>query len=213
MTEEQKPARDSGRDSGRRDAGRPRGEPVLENILQRTLEEIAAHGPQGASIDRIAKAAEVNKTSIYRRWPTRESLISAALERVASVLALEIADTGSLRGDVASMAQSIAAWVQSPQGRALALAAAEISSTAIQATNPTIAAGAAQILESQASDPMRALVARAESRGEWRQGVAPQMLLAVLVGAVLHRTLIEHQKADAVWIEQLVDLVCGGLVR
>src|SRR5690242_7791444 len=83
----------------RRDAGRPRGQPITEAVLDRTLEELASFGVAKLSVSRIARAADVNKTSVYRRWPTREALVAAALERVHERLASQLQDTGSLRGD------------------------------------------------------------------------------------------------------------------
>ena len=61
------PVRASVKKKPRRDAGRPRGEPIEAVVLARTLEELVEHGVDGASIDRIARAASVNKTSVYRQ--------------------------------------------------------------------------------------------------------------------------------------------------
>ena len=52
---------------GRRDAGRARGEPIVDSILEHTLADLSRAGLDGLSIDRIARAAAVNKTTIYRR--------------------------------------------------------------------------------------------------------------------------------------------------
>ena len=68
----------------RRDAGRARGAPIVEAVLTRTLEELAQAGLEGLSVERIARRAEVNKTSVYRRWPSRGELVAAALEQVLS---------------------------------------------------------------------------------------------------------------------------------
>jgi len=38
------------------------------------------HGVAGASIEKIAKRAGVGKTSIYRRWSSREALLAQAIE-------------------------------------------------------------------------------------------------------------------------------------
>ncbi len=80
----------------RRDAGRPRGEAVTEAVMLCTLDELASHGLSDLSVERIADAAEVNKTTIYRRWPTREALVAGALEYVMLDLDDRLVDTGSL---------------------------------------------------------------------------------------------------------------------
>jgi AcrR family transcriptional regulator len=61
-------------------AGRPRSTVVHQAIMQSALELFIEHGVAGASIERIAKRAGVAKTSIYRRWPSREALLAHAIE-------------------------------------------------------------------------------------------------------------------------------------
>jgi AcrR family transcriptional regulator len=61
-------------------AGRPRNPEVDQAILRAALELFIEHGVAGASIERIAKRAGVAKTSIYRRWSSREALLAQAIE-------------------------------------------------------------------------------------------------------------------------------------
>jgi AcrR family transcriptional regulator len=61
-------------------AGRPRSPVVDQAILRAALELFIEHGVAGASIEKIAKRAGVGKTSIYRRWSSRETLLAQAIE-------------------------------------------------------------------------------------------------------------------------------------
>ena len=61
-------------------AGRPRSPVVDQAILGAALELFIEHGVAGASIEKIAKRAGVGKTSIYRRWSSRETLLAQAIE-------------------------------------------------------------------------------------------------------------------------------------
>ena len=61
-------------------AGRPRSPLVDQAIMRGALELFIEHGVAGASIERIAKRAGVAKTSIYRRWSSREALLAQAIE-------------------------------------------------------------------------------------------------------------------------------------
>ena len=188
----------------RRDAGRPRGEPVEAALLARTLEELVAHGIEGASVDRIAHAAEVNKTSVYRRFGTREALIAAALERVAHDIGAQVSDQGSLRRDLQLVAQHVAALLGAPMGRSLARAAFA------ESVDSAIASLAAREMESSRA-AARSMVKRARARGEWRRGIAPEVVFAALVGALLHRALLERAPLTAGFIRQVVDLVTVGV--
>ena len=53
---------------------------VDQAILRAALELFIEHGIAGASIERIAKRAGVAKTSVYRRWSSREALLARAIE-------------------------------------------------------------------------------------------------------------------------------------
>lgn len=187
----------------RRDAGRPRGQPVIDAVLLHTLDELASAGLEGLSVERIAKASGVNKTSIYRRYPTRDALVIAALERVHDDLSADVADTGSLRGDLRALAGRVGAFLESERGRALARAIFAAPASA------DVGLAARAQLAAQAAVPVQALIARALGRGEWREGVDPGVLLAALVGGLLHRVLLEQQPIDDAFLSALVDVIVG----
>jgi AcrR family transcriptional regulator len=189
----------------RRDAGRPRGETIEATILARTLDELAAHGWEGLSVERLARAAEVNKTSVYRRWPTREALVAAALEAVADRLAVELPDEGSLVAELRTLGRAVAAFAETAEGRAVLRAASA------EAVGPALAAVATRRLASSALGAVPAIVARARARGEWRDDVPPEVLLAVLVGAIIHRQTLERQVVSPAWLDAVVTTLARGV--
>ena len=63
-----------------RRAGRPRSASVNRAILRAAWDLFIERGLAGASIEMIAKRAGVAKTSIYRRWPSRDALLAQAIE-------------------------------------------------------------------------------------------------------------------------------------
>jgi AcrR family transcriptional regulator len=75
-------------------AGRPRDPVIDQAILRAALELFIEHGTGGASIEKIAKRAGVAKTTIYRRWASREALLAHAIEaaRNATGLTIELID-------------------------------------------------------------------------------------------------------------------------
>src|SRR5262245_16386487 len=56
-----------------------RGEAVVRGILAAALEELARTGYGALRIEGVAARAGVNKTTVYRRWATKENLVRAAL--------------------------------------------------------------------------------------------------------------------------------------
>jgi AcrR family transcriptional regulator len=188
----------------RRDAGRPRGPFVVDAVLDATMIELAVGGPDALSIDRVARRAEVNKTTIYRRWPTRDDLVVACLERVLQQVT-ELPDTGSLRGDLLQLLAVTAGLLETTAGRALFRAA--ISDSAA----PAITDLAQRRLQDGLARPTSTLVERARRRGEWSTSASPQPAIFMLVGALLHRALLERAPADQSWRETIVDLLIQGL--
>lgn len=189
----------------RRDLGRPRGQPIERAILAATLSELAAVGLDGLSVPRVAAAAGVNKTTVYRRWPTREALVAAALQAALHETAEAIGDTGSLRGDLTSLVHLVAARLDSAEGRALVRAG--------------LSEQAAEVVGALSQDPVvreqtevMEVIARAAARGEWDPcRHPPDAVLAMVTGAVMHRVLMERQPVTPQWAEAVVDVVVRGL--
>ncbi len=95
---------------------------VRRRVFDATLELLAARGYQALSIEEIADAAGVNKTTIYRNWPNKAKLIqAAALDR--SSIAIRVRPSGDLERDLAEMLQSVAHYITSPVGHALIVSA------------------------------------------------------------------------------------------
>ena len=190
----------------RRDAGRARGESVSLAILTATLEELAVSGVEGLSVERVAVRAEVNKTSIYRRWPTRDELVVAALEQATAEVTALPETTASLRGDLLALLKRVAELQSHPVGRAL------MHIGFIEAVDSPIAMLARTRLTAQAMLPVQTLVDAARARGEWRDDAKGEQLIFALVGAVMHRVNVEHGKVSSAWLSSLVDLVLLGVL-
>lgn len=85
-----------------------------QQIFQATLELLAAKGYEGLTVEGVAERSEVNKTTIYRWWPSKAALLAAALVK-ADLLAMEPPDTGSLRGDLEALVQRVVALLTRPR--------------------------------------------------------------------------------------------------
>src|SRR5215471_3951264 len=91
---------------------------VREAVLTAAFAELQEHGYSGFSIEAVARRSGVHKTTIYRRWPTREALLVYALD-TRSDRETPIADTGSLRADLRQFGEMVLAKLTSPNGNAL----------------------------------------------------------------------------------------------
>src|SRR5258708_6987686 len=88
--------------------GRPRSEKTRRAILGAATELLLEPGGGAVSMDAVAERAGASKATIYRWWPSRESLaLDALFEEWAAVPPPR--DTGSLRGDLLSLLRP---WVR-----------------------------------------------------------------------------------------------------
>src|SRR5487761_158291 len=83
--------------------GRPRSARAHEAILKAAAGLLLERGLDAVSMDAVAARAGVSKATIYRWWPTKESLALDALYTEWNAVAPDLADTGSLRGDLIAL--------------------------------------------------------------------------------------------------------------
>jgi len=94
---------------------------VRQAVFNATLELLADSAYSSLSIDTVAARAGVNKTTIYRNWPTKVDLILAAAKERSDAL-IVTKSTGNPERDLVAFLRSVAENITSPPGRALVVA-------------------------------------------------------------------------------------------
>lgn len=168
--------------------GRPRDTAADVAILRAGLELFIEHGVEGTSMEQIARKAGVGKPTIYRRWATKEELISAAME--------------TLIVDDAGWASPEAIATESPYR----LVESAIEGAAVATTTPQYRALVARVFGSAVSHPQlmatywrryilprrrlaAALLERARELGTVAADADPDVAIDMIVGAVTYRVL------------------------
>src|SRR5262249_10168793 len=100
-------------------------------IFQATFNELARHGYSDLSFDAIAAQAGVHRTTIYRRWRTRDQLVAAAFMDTAA-RQLEGPDTYSTDHDARVLARSVTATLSQPVIAAAVRATVSLSSPEVR---------------------------------------------------------------------------------
>ena len=78
-----------------------RSDQVVRRVLEAAIVELADSGYGGFRMDEVARRARVNRTTIYRRWPSRLALVTAVVERLRAPLRTSpLPDTGALERDL-----------------------------------------------------------------------------------------------------------------
>ena len=187
----------------RRGRGRPAGGSgaVVHAILSATLEQLGRRGYAALSIDQVAHSAEVNKTTIYRRWPTKGELVVAAV--VASREDQpRFVPTGRLRDDLLSLLRNKARTISTPRQRAI--------SSAINTLDPSISAALLQELRRRRYTMPRDVVEAAVARGELPAETDTEFLTQLLLAPIFYRSLVLRETVPDDLIVQTIDTVLAG---
>jgi AcrR family transcriptional regulator len=89
---------------------------VRESILAAVFSELIESGYAALSVEAVASCAGVNKTTIYRRWPTLDDLLVDALMDWSHD-ALPAMDTGSIETDLLALGGQLADVLNAGVGR------------------------------------------------------------------------------------------------
>jgi AcrR family transcriptional regulator len=203
------------RTSGARPGGR--SERVVRDILAATAAELARSGYGKLGMDEIAAKAGVAKTTIYRRWPTKAELVTAAVRALhglpppegagADETAPAVAiDTGAVRSDLLALLRAQVAYTATPVGMGIVrVIGAELSDPEVEAI--------ARDLRAERRAPMIAAVERGVARGELEATTDSALVVEVLAGTVFARLCRLREPIDDAFLEAIVDLVLNGVSR
>ena len=84
-------------------AVRRRGEALENAILEAAWDILAEQGLADLTFEAVAARAHTSRSVVYRRWRTREELVTAAISWQCANHPVEIPDTGTLRGDLLAL--------------------------------------------------------------------------------------------------------------
>jgi AcrR family transcriptional regulator len=125
----------------------------------------------------------VHKTTIYRRWRTKDELIAQAMAASARSM-IEVPDTGQVASDLLALARAVQAVLASPQGAAVtrtllagAAAAPEIRELMRQFWAARLAA-------------ISVITDRATARGEIPAGTAAGPLMHAVAAPLYYKLLV-----------------------
>ena len=179
-----------------------RGDRLVAKVLEATVVELSRSGLESISVERVAERARVNKTTIYRRWPTPEKLVRAALKRVASEGSV-VPDTGSLRADLSKLIDRLRVILASPHTHALIR-------MHLGGTMHGDLAALSLAIRRQEDEQSKTIFVRAVERGELPPGTDIDLLYDTILGAFFNLAVFRRKPASKARMEQAVDLILVG---
>ncbi len=185
--------------------GRPRDSDIDRRVLDAAWDMLHTAGYAGLNVDEVAERADAAKTTVYRRWPTKDHLAVALATRILGEVPIPY--TGDLRRDLTEFAAALAASLNRlrlaghPDGGPSAGFAAEL--VAATARQPDIGAAARAGFADRHALAL-ARLRRASETEELRADVDPSILIDQLAGPIYYRILITGAPADRDYAERLV---------
>jgi AcrR family transcriptional regulator len=184
--------------------GRPRDARADRAILQATLELIAKYGAYEFRTEDVAARAGVGKGAIYRRYRSKDELVTAV---IAAVVSEEIAvpDTGSTRADLLVLMREA---VDLYRG---ALAARLMPNLiGAMAHKPELARSVRDGFLARRRAALGEVLRRGVERGDLRPNLDLELALDVLGGPLFYRLLVTGGPIDEQLAEGTADLILRG---
>lgn len=168
-------------------------------ILDAAVRVIADVGYDRLTMDHVAAEARASKATLYRRWQGKADLVVDAVSRAKGLPDAEFRDTGSLRGDLLSMACG-------PCGQANELPMSVLGGlmTALHNDPDLSAAWRRRFLEPRLA-ATRAIFDRAVGRGEVDPDVDLDLILTILPSMCAFRSTVEGGVVDADFVARVLD--------
>lgn len=179
-------ARETTRPIEKSGPGRPRSPATDQAILQAAMELFIQSGIEGVNVEQIAARAGVARTTVYRRWSSKEALLAQAIaaargsaEEQAAAGATELVELS--RRLTSALAETVTAPEYVP------LVARLIGSVP---SSPELMATYWDAYMAPRRDWLVHLLWQAQEQGLIRADADPEMLLDLISGAMMYHLLI-----------------------
>ncbi len=183
--------------------GRPREERADSAILKATLELMADRGVRDLHMDEVARRAGVGKATIYRRYRSKDELVTAAIAQLVSEIRLP--DTGSTERDLLTLMRNAVrvyrGSIEAGVMPGLVDAMSRDADLAREVREGFLAARRAAL---------RVVLERGVERGDLRRDLDFELALDVLGGPLFYRLLVTGGPIDERLAKNVAELIARG---
>jgi AcrR family transcriptional regulator len=184
--------------------GRPRDSRTDRAILDATIELISELGVYEFRTEDLAARAGVGKGAIYRRYRSKDELVTAAIAaRVSEDIA--VPDTGSTREDLLVLMREAVELYHGARGRQLIP-----NLVGAMGRRPELAQEVREGFLAGRRAALREVLQRGVERGDLSPDLDHELALDVLGGPLFYRLLITGGPMDEQLAKGVVDLILRG---
>jgi AcrR family transcriptional regulator len=169
-------------------------------ILQTAIEVIAERGVHGLTVEGVAARCGVAKTTIYRRWRSKEDLALAALVGMVDQQPQRPRDLGDTRAElVAFVLRLITALGSTLVGRVIHGLVSDLAS------DPELARAFREQVVARRAAELDCILERGVERCEVRPDARTEIAMDLLLGPVYYRLLLSGMPLTREFAEGVVD--------
>jgi AcrR family transcriptional regulator len=192
----------------RRQRGRQPSPATAAAILDATRELLAAVGVEGLTVENVAARTGIAKTTIYRRWRSKDELALAVLIAMVEEQAASVSDLGDTRAELAAfVAQAIKILRSTLMGRVMQGLVSEL------AANPDLAQAFRERVVARRVQELTWILERGIQRGDVRSDADIGMANELLFGPIYYRLLLSGKPLEDGLAERLVDVFMAWIRR
>lgn len=186
--------------SDSRHRGRPRLEETQHRIIRAALELLRDKGPTAVNIDAVAARSGVARTTIYRRYRSRDELLAAAISEIVDrpLPPQELSVPDKLRW----VLEQVHDFMENGLGRG------GIAGV-LANTDPAFTSALRERIAHPLNSLMEIMSADVEA-GRVRARVDPDTVVGLLFGAYLGEVL-RHETPRTDWLDRTVDLLADAI--
>lgn len=174
-------------------------------LLDAVVEVLRETGYDRLTVDAVVAKARASKTTVYRRWPTKSALVTAAISHATNDLPVN-ADTGSVREDLLIALDGLRVELDrfGDVIRGLVSGAHH---------DPELARAIRENLVAHGRDGLVDILTRGKARGEVAAAADTDMLWRLPPSLLFFRLLLTGEPLDRDYVRHVVDDVVLPLAQ
>ncbi|MFG1965804.1 TetR/AcrR family transcriptional regulator [Nonomuraea sp. NPDC049028] len=179
---------------------------VTEAITEAALAELAETGYARMSMESVARRAGVGKAALYRRWPSKQAMVTELIRSKVTDAIPPTPATGALRTDLRELLATFRGQLANPL---LARIAAGLLAEARY--DDALAEGLYTGVTAPRRAAARAILQGAIDRGELPQGLDLDLGTDLLIAPLAFRVLVIQGRSDDEYLETLTNAIEAAL--
>ncbi|MFJ9153454.1 TetR/AcrR family transcriptional regulator [Streptomyces sp. NPDC102270] len=178
---------------------------VTTAITAAAFDELAEAGWPGLSMDAVARRAGVGKAALYRRWPSKETMLTELIGDVVARNLPDVPDSGELRRDMRAFLELTAQQISDPRVTRIGL-----DLLAESTRNPSLAEQLRGAVAGPRRETAATILRRGVDRGELPQEIDVTLATDLMISPLLLRMILTDAPVDDEILDRMAAMIIAG---